>query len=230
MDIGGTFMPLRIEAKANNTAEIIIYAPIGASFWEESITAKQFFDELKAIPDNVKEIVIRVNSPGGDVFDGIAIYNLIKQKKGRKVCIVDGIAASIASIIAMAADEVIMSDGTQMMVHKPWTMTMGNSDDLEKTIQRLDDIEEQMISIYRNKTKLDRAEIRDLLRNETWMDAETAVAKGFANKTMVDGVKIAASMDKASWIKHKPKLENKLFKSEVSNLKSQISEFLNKKK
>lgn len=223
-------MPLRIEAKENNKAEIVIYAPIGASFWEESITAKQFSDELKKLPDNAKEITVRINSPGGDVFDGITIYNLLKQRKGRKVCIIDGIAASIASVIAMAADEVIMGEGTQFMVHKPWTGTMGNADDFEKTIQRLDDVEEQMISIYRNKTKMDRAEIRDLLRGETWMDADMAIEKGFANSKIEDGIKIAASMDKAVWIKHKPVFENRVFKSEVANLKSQISDFLAKKK
>lgn len=223
-------MPLRIEAKENNKAEIVIYAPIGASFWEESITAKQFHDELKKIPDTVKEISVRINSPGGDVFDGITIYNLLKQKKGRKICYIDGVAASIASIIAMAGDEIIMSEGAQFMVHKPWTMTMGNSEDLEKTIQRLDDIEEQMISIYRNKTKLERAEIRDMLRSETWMDSDVAVSKGFATKKIDDGIKVAASLEKANWIKHKPVFENKKFKSEVENLKSEVENFLSKYK
>src|SRR5690606_2669129 len=143
-------------------AEIIIYAGIGQDFWGDGsmVSAKNFSDELKKISDGVKTLNIRLNSPGGDVFDGIAIYNRIVdwklKKKDRKVNVyIDGCAASIASIIALAGDDVQMGEGALYMIHLPWTFAWGNRMDLDNTINRLMDVEEQMLNIYSKKSGMD---------------------------------------------------------------------------
>jgi len=224
--------PFEIKCKSATKAEIVLYAPIGESFWGDSISAKQFSDELKKLDASVNEISVRINSPGGDVFHGIAIYNRLKQHKAKIIVYVDGLAASIASIIALAGDEVIMGEGALYMIHKPWSFAMGNSNDFEETINRLLDVEEQLVSIYAKKTKIDRNEIKKMLSDETWMDAEQAVEKGFADSTFEDSVPIAASVfDSAKWIQKAPKT----FKSETSvisaakdDLKKKIEERLKK--
>lgn len=202
--------PLKINAKSATKAEIILYAGIGYDWWGDGsmISAKQFSDELKKIEDTVTEITVRINSPGGDVFDGIAIYNRLKQHKA-KVCVyIDGLAASIASIIALAGDEIYIGEGALFMVHLPWTFAMGNRMELDNTVSRLMDVEEQMISIYSKKSSLDRAEIKALLEAETWMGAEEAIEKGFVDSKVAESVPIAASAIDSKWIVRKPKTYN----------------------
>src|SRR5262245_51278548 len=109
-----------IQAKKAGSAEIVIFDEIGV--W--GITAKAFYDELKALGD-IREIMLRVNSPGGDVFDGLAIYNMLKSHKARVNVTIDGIAASIASIIAMAGDHITMPGNTFMFVHDPLAIVIG---------------------------------------------------------------------------------------------------------
>ncbi len=198
--------PLKILNKSETEAEIVIYAAIGQDHWGDGsmISAKTFSEELKKVPDTVKTLNIRVNSPGGDVFDGIAIYNRLKQHKAKKVVYIDGLAASIASIIALAGDEIVMGEGALYMVHLPWTWAMGNRNELDNIINRLTDVEEQMISIYSKKTKMSRSEVRGLLEAETWMDSEEAIDKGFADKTSEDTFAIAASVKKSPWINKMP--------------------------
>src|SRR5690606_13662918 len=141
--------PLKIRA-SEEEAEIILYSSIGKSWWnEDAVSAKQFSDELKKIPEKVKTLNVRINSPGGDVFDGLTIYNRIldwKRKGGNRTVNVhiDGWAASIASIIALAGDEVKMGEGSLYMIHLPWTIAGGNRMDFANTVNRLMDIEEQM--------------------------------------------------------------------------------------
>lgn len=221
-----TFKPLEIRNKADNKAEIVIYAPIGDSWFGDSVTAKQFHEELKKMPDSTKEIELRINSPGGDVFEGITIYNRLKQHKAKVKVFVDGMAASIASIIALAGDEIYMGEGSQMMIHLPWTIAFGNRNDFDNTVNRLVDIEEQMISIYRNKTGLSRDEIRGMLEKETWMDAQESLDKGFATHVTEEKALIAASaFDKADWIKRRPAnaiSTNAVVKKELKNLISKV--------
>ncbi len=216
-----------IRNKSATKAEILIYGAIGASMWEDSISAKQFSEELKKLPDTVKDIVLRINSPGGDVFEGYAIANRIKQHPAKFTVYIDGLAASIASIIAIAGDEVVIGEGAQLMVHKSWTMAFGNSKDLENVIQRLEDIDEQLISLYVKRTGRSRAEIRDMVEKETWLSADEAVEYGFADKTFEDTMPIAASLlDKATWINKVPKN----IKTRDSEVKSKLNDFLNKNK
>jgi ATP-dependent Clp protease protease subunit len=193
---------LTVRAK-NTKAEIILYGAIGSSWDDSSISAKQFSDEIKKLGE-VTEISVRINSPGGDVFDGISIYNRLKQHKAKVIVYVDGMAASIASIIMMAGDEIIVGEGSQIMIHKPWTFAMGNASDLDATINRLDDVEEQMISIYSKRTGIARAELRDLLAKETWMSDEESVELKFADKKAEDiTYRMAASAD-VPWVKKAP--------------------------
>lgn len=217
----------RIEAKSDKKAEIYIYGAIGESMWEDSIGAKQFSEELKKIPDSVREIDVRLNSPGGDVFAGYAIYNQLKQHKAKKTVYIDGLAASIASVIALAGDQIIMGEGAQFMVHKSWTMAFGNSFELERVIERLESIDEQLISLYTKKTKKPRAEIRDMVEKETWLNAEEAVEMGFADKVVEGDVRIAASvLDKATWITKAPKN----ITTRDKQVRAKLDEFLKKNK
>lgn len=205
---------LKIRNASATKAEIILYAGIGQDWWGDGsmISAKQFSDELKKLDASVNEIVVRINSPGGDVFDGIAIYNRLKQHPA-KVCVyIDGLAASIASIIALAGDEIYIGDGALYMVHLPWTFAYGNRMELDNTVSRLMDVEEQMISIYAKKSKMDRAEIKALLEAETWMGAEEAIEKGFVDSKAEESLPIAASAIASPWIARPPKT----YKSQTS--------------
>ncbi len=219
---------LKIRNTASDTAEIIIYAGIGTDYWGDGsmISAKTFSDELKKIPDTVKNISVRINSPGGDVFDGIAIYNRLKQHKANITVHIDGLAASIASVIALAGNEIFIGEGALYMVHLPWTWAVGDRTALENTISRLMDVEEQLIGIYSKKSGMDRNEIRALLEAETWMDAEQAIDLGFVDKQSEESIPIAASVFESKWIKNRPKTfksETSFVSSEIENLKQKIA-------
>jgi len=217
----------RINNKSQTEAEIIIYDEIGESFFGDGVSAKSFSAELKEISSSVKNITVRVNSPGGNVFDGLAIYNRLKQHPAKITVYVDGLAASIASIIALAGDEVIMGEGALFMIHRPSTGVAGNASDLEEMINRLDDVEEQLVGIYMRKTKLGRSEIKTMLADETWMSANEALDFGFVDSTMgaEDVLPIAAS-SKLPWAKNMPKSKSNFVKSKVSNLTKNIEDFL----
>ena len=221
-----------ISNKTATSAEITIYADIGGSWFGDGITAESFSKELKDLPSTVKDLSVRINSNGGNVFDGITIYNRLKQHSAKVTVYIDGLAASIASIIALAGDEVIMSEGAMMMIHKPMTGVYGNSEELEAIIQRLDDVEEQLIGIYKRKTRLDRTEIKTLLSDETWMSAEEALELGFVDSIMEEEevLDIAACVTSAKWIKNFPINNNqKLIKGKIDILKSNVDEFLARK-
>lgn len=198
--------PLKIVNKSATEAEIILYAAIGQDFWGDGslISAKDFSEQLKKIPDTVNTINLRINSPGGDVFDGIAIFNRLKAHKAKKIIHIDGLAASIASIIALAGDEIVMGEGALYMIHLPWTYTGGNRMELDNTVNRLMDIEEQMLGIYAKKTGMSKNEIRSMLEKETWLGAEEAIEMGFVDSKAEDTVAIAASAINSKWIAKKP--------------------------
>jgi len=226
--------PLKISNKTATEAEIVIYAGIGQDFWGDGsmISAKNFSDELKKIPETVNTLHIRMNSPGGDVFDGIAIYNRLKQHKAKKIVYIDGLAASIASIIALAGDEVVMGEGALFMIHLPWTMAWGNRMEIENTVGRLMDVEEQMIGIYSKRTRMERSEIRSLLEAETWMSAEEAIEKGFVDSQAEETMPIAASAIDSRWINKKPKAyfsETKAAQEKISELKKKVEARLARK-
>lgn len=224
--------PFEIRNKTSSTAEIIIYGNIGEDWFGEGITAKKFSDEIKKLPDTVKNINLRINSPGGDVFDGITIYNRLKQHPAKVTTYIDGLAASIASIIALAGDEVIIGEGALYMIHLPWTFAMGNRNDLDNVTNRLLDVEEQLVSIYSKKTKLPRTEIKQMMEKETWMDADSAIESNFIDKKMDETVAIAASaLGQARWINKMPniKTDSDLAKEKALELQNKVTGFLARK-
>lgn len=178
-----------ITAKADGAAEIAIYDEIG--YW--GVSAKAFRDELKALGD-VKTIAIRIHSPGGDVWDGLAIYSLLAAHKARKVVHVDGMAASMASIIAMVGDEIEMAENAWMMIHNPVSFAGGDSDELQKAAELLARTKSQLAGIYAKRCGLPEEDVVALMDAETWMTADEAVAKGFADRTS-DALELAANYD-----------------------------------
>ena len=167
-----------IKAKANDTAEISIYDEIG--FW--GVSAASFAQDLKDCGNNLKQINLHIHSPGGDVFDGIAIYNLLKNHPANVTVYIDGLAASMASVIAMAGNEVIMPENAMMMIHKPWGIQGGDAEDMRKYADLLDKIENTLIPAYASKTGKTPEELAEMLSAETWLNGKECVDQGFADK------------------------------------------------
>lgn len=166
----------------------MIYDEIGG--W--GITAKQFARDLKDL-GKITQLTARIHSPGGDVFEGMAIYNILKNYPAHKVAHIDGLAASMASVIAMAFDEVVMPENAMMMVHKPWGGTMGDADDMRKYADLLDKVEGNLVGAYRDKTGMTDEQLHALLAEETWLTGREAVEKGFAD-TLTEPLAMAASL------------------------------------
>lgn len=161
-------------------AELMIYGEIGSG-WFSEITGETINEELKLIGD-VEEIDVRIHSPGGSVFEGVAIYNALKNHKAKINVIIDGYCASIATVIAMAGDTVRMRLGTIFMVHNPYTLIQGNADELEKMGVTLSILCENMIDIYMTKFNGTRAEMKAMMDAETWLDPQSALDKGFIDQ------------------------------------------------
>lgn len=173
---------IRIYARKDQpkVADLMIFDIIGEDWFGDGVTAKGIDQQLKEMGD-VEQINVRINSPGGSVFDGIAIYNMLKAHKATVNVVIEGLAASIASVIAMAGDTVSMGTGTRMMIHNPWTFAGGDSRDFRKTAETLDGIRDGMIEAYTARTKLDSKDLIAMLDEETWMGPDEAIAKGFAD-------------------------------------------------
>jgi len=166
-----------------NKAELYIYGDIvDYAFWENDVDANTIRNQLKDL--QVSEIDVHINSYGGDVFTGIAIYNMLKNHSAKINVYIDGCACSIASVIAMAGDKIYMPKNALMMIHNCWTIAMGNSKDLRKTADDLDVIMNASIESYMARVKITREELIELLDNETWLTAEECVEKGFADEIL----------------------------------------------
>ncbi|WP_417715387.1 ClpP-like prohead protease/major capsid protein fusion protein [Escherichia coli] len=160
-------------------AEISIYEEIGGF----GITAKQFAEDLKALGD-VSHINLRIHSPGGDVFEGIAIYNLLRNHPAEITVYIDGVAASMASVVAMAGDRVVMPENAMMMIHKPWGISGGNAGDMRDYADLLDKVETVLVPAYARKTGKSAQEITAMLEDETWMDGKECLKHGFADELL----------------------------------------------
>lgn len=141
-------------------------------------TADQFRDELYLGKGNIS---VWINSPGGDMVTGAQIYNLIKDYKGKVTVKIDGLAASAASIIAMAGDEVLMSPVSNLMIHNPFSMAIGDSYDMKRAADMLSEVKESVINAYEIKTHLSRSKLSRMMDDESWMNAYKAVSLGFAD-------------------------------------------------
>lgn len=178
----------RITCKDDH-AEILLYDVVGAD-WFGGITAKQFADELKQAK-NAKTIDLRINSPGGDVFDGFTMFTLLKSHKATINVFVDGLAASIASVIAMAGDSIEMATNAMMMIHDPWAVAVGNAAEFRKRADLLDKVGDSIVDTYASRSTSDADDIRQWMGDETWMNADEAVDRGFADR-IGDEMAIAA--------------------------------------
>lgn len=192
---GGKFWDVRAASDDNGKAagEVYIYGPIvGNKWYDDDVTPKSLKKEIDALGD-IETLYVRINSPGGSVFAGNAIYNIIRRVDAEVVVTIDGLAASAASIIAMSGDKVIIAKNGMLMIHDAWTFAIGNAKELRKTADVLDQIQKALVAVYHDKTGLPKNEIIAMLDEETWMDAEEAKKLGFVDQ--IDETKeVAASL------------------------------------
>lgn len=190
-------MPQAAEGTDANT--ITIYDVIGEDWWSGGgFTLKRAAAALRSIGEG-RDVAVNINSPGGDMFEGIAIYNLFAAHKGRVTVNVMGLAASAASIIAMAGDEILMGEGSQLMIHNSWGMVVGNRHDLAAAAETFTGFDQSLADIYHARTGMKKAEIEKLMDAETFLRPEDAIAQGFADgKSSVTGEPAAKNtMDRA---------------------------------
>ena len=215
----------------SNIAEVMIYDEIGMY----GVDAKSFINDVKNLPKDTS-VLLRINSPGGSVIDGLAIYDAISRLPQKVTSRIEGIAASMASVIALAADEVIMSENSLYMIHNVWGGEVGESDDLRKAADLMDKMGERLVNIYVSKSGQSEEQIRAWMDEETWFNSSEAVEAGFIN-LVEEPIKMAAKFDINKYdYKNKSIVEN-LFNNqkkenqmekEFENLKSFISEMFNK--
>ena len=151
------------------------------SWFDDDITPKKFKGELTSLSG---DIAVWLNSPGGDVFAASQIYTMLKEYEGKVTVKIDGIAASAASVIAMAGDEIVMSPVAMMMIHNPATVVFGEAADLASGIKMLSEVKESIINAYEQRTGLPRSKISSMMDAETWFSAQKAVELGFADKIL----------------------------------------------
>ncbi len=179
-----------IQAKAEaGTADIFIYDYIGLG----GVTAAEFTKELKAL--SAKTITVHINTPGGDVFDGLAIYNSLKDHGARIHVKIDGIAASIGSIIAMAGHSITMGESSFMMIHNPWALVIGNAKDMRDMALTLDKIGGSLAGVYASRAKVSKDQAQRWMDGEMWFTAEEARAVGLADD--VQGAESSATAPQA---------------------------------
>ncbi len=189
---------IRFQARGSR-GEIWLYGPVGDS-WGEGMSAKQFSSELAGL-GKVDSIALHVNSEGGSVFDGIAIYNQLDRHPAQIEVSIDGLAASIASVIAMAGDSIVMADNAMMMIHDPYGVSFGDSAEMRRTADLLDQIKVSIVNTYAKRTGMESARLSELMAAETWMDADTAKKSGFVD--VVSGALPIAACASIDWSKFK---------------------------
>lgn len=164
-------------------ATIRMYGPIDSwgGYW--GISAKDVGQVLDALPESVTEVILRINSPGGECSEAAAILNMLRAHRARILAVVDGLAASAASVIAVGCDETVMSPGTQMMIHSPWSIAWGNAAEMRKEAAVLDNFEAAIIEIY--EAKAGAKDWATLLAEETWLTGPQAIELGLADRTAV---------------------------------------------
>ena len=178
-----------ISGKASDgIADIYIFDEIGAY----GLNAQSFIDEIK--PFKNAALNIHINCVGGDVFDGMAIYNVIKKRTARTTVYIEGIAASMGSVIALAADTVVMAENSLFMIHNAWGGAMGEAKEMKKTAKLLDKISGEIADIYVKKTNLPYSKVEEMMDEETWLNADEAYELGFID-SISDAIKVAAKYD-----------------------------------
>ena len=177
-------------AQGESEAEISIYGPIGGF----DINAKDFAEDLKGI--EAETIHLRVDSPGGSVIDGISIFNALQRHPAKVITHIDSLAASMGSVVAMAGNEIRMANNALLMIHEPWTVAMGNADELRKNADTLEKMSGNILQAY-SRSQYTPEEVADLMKSETWMTAQEALDAGFVDY-IDDGLKAVASIVEAA--------------------------------
>ena len=178
-----------IQAKASSDiVDIYIFDEIGAF----GLNAQSFIEEIKEFKNS--PINLHINCVGGDVFDGMAIYNILKKRTAETTVYIEGIAASMGSVIALAADKVVMAENSLFMIHNAWGGAMGESKELKKTANLLEKISNEIADIYIKKTNLPYDEVKEMMDEETWLNADEALELGFID-SISDAIKVAAKYD-----------------------------------
>lgn len=169
--------------KASDTV-FNIYAEIGENWYGTGVTPDKL---AKFLADaDGKDVTININSPGGNFFDGLAMHTMLDQYEGNVTVKVIALAASAASMIAMAGDDILIAEAGLIMIHNAWSVAVGNSKDFAEAAETLDKFDASMATLYVNKTGIKSKEIRQMMDDETWLDGNDAVAKGFATKLLND--------------------------------------------
>ncbi|ADU12028.1 head maturation protease, ClpP-related [Asticcacaulis excentricus] len=172
-------------AENEGDATISIYDYIGYDYWDGGgFTAARAAAALRSIGPNPVEV--RINSGGGDMFEGLAIYNLFREHPAKVTVKVMGMAASAASIIAMSADELVMATGSFLMIHNAWGVVVGNRNEMRAAAETFDEFDLAMAEIYQHRSNIDLADIQAMMDKETWLRASEAVKQGFADGTTDD--------------------------------------------
>lgn len=171
-------------------AELLVYGVIGDEY--DQLTAIQFAERLRGLGD-VPELTVRINSPGGSVFDGVTMYNLLAQHKAAVTVEVDGLAASAASVVAMAGDRINMAENAMLMIHNAWMWTAGNAVELRRAAELLDTIDSQLVRTYAARTKLEADRVQEMMAAETWLSSDQALEAGFVDE--VTPAKTAKAFD-----------------------------------
>lgn len=177
---------LKAESSGDESTIYLYDVIVSDDIWG-GVSALSFVKDLAAIQS--PKINIRINSPGGDVFAARAIESAIRNHKSEIVAHIDGYAASAASYVALAADNVKMSDGAFLMIHKAWSISMGNSEDMLSMAAFLEKIDEVLVETYVSKTGNDSSQVRDWMKAETWFNAEEALDNGFVDEIVKSKVK-----------------------------------------
>lgn len=188
----GAGYSLKIRAAAKE-ADIFIYEDIGEG-WMGGISANQFKDDLAALDPGITTINLHINSFGGDVFDGLAIYRLLVDHKARVITFIDGFAASIASVIAMAGNEIRMAEAGFIMIHNAQGMCMGEADDMDKMAAVLRTVTGSIGDVYVSRTGVAKAQITSWMDEEHWFDSRDAMENGFCDEMMAN-MQMAAAFD-----------------------------------
>ncbi len=170
-----------VAEKKDDSPSIDIFDVIGSDFFGDGFTAKRMSAALRAIGED-KDVVININSPGGDLFEAATIYNLLVQHKGKVTVNILGLAASAASVIAMAGDMIRISKIGFLMIHNAWSIVIGNKDDLRAAADTLELFDESILTIYTSRAKAEDSAIRKMMDNETWIGADDALEYGFADE------------------------------------------------
>lgn len=171
-----------VKAEDDTEETITIYQTIGEDFWGEGFTARRMSAALRSI--GKKDVTVSINSPGGDFFEGATIYNLLREHPGKVTVKIPGLAASAASVIAMAGDVIQISEIGFYMIHNAWGVVMGNRNEMRKTADTFETFDDAMVGLYAARSGFDSKKIAKMMDDDTWMNATDAIEKGFADEIM----------------------------------------------